>query len=223
VTREPHPNSPGRDPLASRNLGDPPLAEVYPLRRGGRAVPDRSRAPEIGAACHDTRKVSAPFTETEELRSGVEFGSTRGNTERQKTGPGARRRSAREPWCGHPTGPPWAALVMDRTFQVELRDTSAAGHAELAALVRRYGGDAGGAGTTLTVRAPTHGAAESIFHALEGDPRVISNAERASAEAQERLTKHRAEQEAARKADREAQLEAQNAELQARIADLERR
>jgi hypothetical protein len=73
----------------------------------------------------------------------------------------------------------------------------------------------------LTVRAPTHGAAESIFHALEGDPRVISNAERASAEAQERLTKYQAEQEAARKADREAQLEAENAELRARVAELE--
>jgi hypothetical protein len=112
---------------------------------------------------------------------------------------------------------------MDRTFQVELRDTSAAGRAELEALVRRYGGDAGGAGATLTVRAPTHGVAESIFHALERDPRVISNAERASAEAQERLTKHHAVLEAARKADREARLEARNAELQARIAELERR
>jgi hypothetical protein len=30
----------------------------YPLRVGGRVAPDRSRAPDIGAACHDTRKVA---------------------------------------------------------------------------------------------------------------------------------------------------------------------
>jgi hypothetical protein len=85
MARQPHPNPPGRDPPASRNLGDPPPAEVYPLKRGGRAVPVRTRPPDIGASCHDTRKVSPPFTETEELRSGVEFGSTRGNTGGHKT------------------------------------------------------------------------------------------------------------------------------------------
>jgi hypothetical protein len=110
---------------------------------------------------------------------------------------------------------------MERTFQVELRDPSAAGHAELEALVRRYGGDAGGAGTTLTVRAPTVAVAGSVFHALEADPRVVSNAERAAAEAAERLGKHQAEQEAARRADRIAQLEAQVAAQAARIAELE--
>jgi hypothetical protein len=85
ASRTPHPNPPGRDPVASRNLGDPPATEPYPLKRGGRAVPDRSRPPDIGAACHDTRKVSPPVAETEDLRSGVEFGSTRGNTKVQKT------------------------------------------------------------------------------------------------------------------------------------------
>jgi hypothetical protein len=33
----------------------------YPLRVGGRAVPDRSRAPDIGSACADT-DVVAPAT-----------------------------------------------------------------------------------------------------------------------------------------------------------------
>jgi hypothetical protein len=51
---------------------------------------------------------------------------------------------------------------------------------------------------------------------------VISNAERAAAEAQERLTKHLAEQEEARRRDRVVQLGQENAELQARIAELER-
>jgi hypothetical protein len=59
--------------------------EPYPLRRGGVAVPDRSRAPDIGAACHDTRKVSPALAFTDELRSGVEAIGTRGNREVQKT------------------------------------------------------------------------------------------------------------------------------------------
>jgi hypothetical protein len=60
--------------------------EPYPLKQGGVATPDRSREPDIGGACHDTRYTSPPVTHTEELRSGVEFGSTRGNNEQtQKT------------------------------------------------------------------------------------------------------------------------------------------
>jgi hypothetical protein len=64
-------------------LGDPPPAEVYPLKRGGRAVPDRSREPVIGPACGNTRAVvegdvSSPAPRfTEELRSGVDVGSPR--------------------------------------------------------------------------------------------------------------------------------------------------
>jgi hypothetical protein len=85
MAREPHPNPSGRDPLRSRNLGDPPLAEVYELKRGGRAVPDRSREPVIGPDCVDTDKTVPGVATTEELRSGVEFGSTPGNTEAQGT------------------------------------------------------------------------------------------------------------------------------------------
>jgi hypothetical protein len=59
--------------------------ESYPLRRGGRAVPDRTRPPDIGAACHDTRKVVRAPSFTDENRSGVEMGTTRGNNEVQKT------------------------------------------------------------------------------------------------------------------------------------------
>jgi hypothetical protein len=53
----------------------------YPLRHGGVATPDRSRTPDIGAACHDTRKVSPAPAFTDELRSGVERGTARGNNE----------------------------------------------------------------------------------------------------------------------------------------------
>jgi hypothetical protein len=60
--------------------------EPYPLKQGGRAVPDRSQPPRIGAACADTDCTSPAVASTEELRSGVEFGSTRGNSEQtQKT------------------------------------------------------------------------------------------------------------------------------------------
>jgi hypothetical protein len=92
MTRNPKRLAPG----TSRNsgyagpgtdLGDPPPAKVYPLKRGGRAVPDRSREPEIGSACGDTRAVvegdvaAATPRFTDELRSGVELGTTRGNNE----------------------------------------------------------------------------------------------------------------------------------------------
>ena len=107
------------------------------------------------------------------------------------------------------------------SFTVQLRDWSPAGRAELEALVRSRNGEPSGTGDELTVRAD-RSTAETIFHLLEGDPRVISNEERAAAAAQERLAEHQAEQEAARRADRVVQLEEQNAELRARIAELER-
>jgi hypothetical protein len=65
-------------------VGDEPPVGLYPPRRGGRAVPDRSREPRIGPACYDTDTVAPPSAFSEELRSGVEIG-TRGNTELQKT------------------------------------------------------------------------------------------------------------------------------------------
>jgi hypothetical protein len=59
VSRTPRPHRPGAgDQPASRVLGDPPPVELYPLRRGGRAVPDRSQPPRIGPACYDTDTVS---------------------------------------------------------------------------------------------------------------------------------------------------------------------
>ena len=66
-------------------IGDPPAIEVYPLRRGGRAVPDRSRSPAIGAACADTDRVPPAPAFTDENRNGVEMGTSRGNNEVQKT------------------------------------------------------------------------------------------------------------------------------------------
>jgi hypothetical protein len=86
VSRNPKPIKPGESfGGASRVLGDEPPVPPYPLRRGGVAIPDRSREPDIGAACHDTRKVSPPVAATEELRSGVELGSPRGTDVVQKT------------------------------------------------------------------------------------------------------------------------------------------
>jgi hypothetical protein len=51
-----------------RVIGDEPPVEVYPLERGGKATPDRSRPPRIGAACYDTDRVPAPPAFTDELR-----------------------------------------------------------------------------------------------------------------------------------------------------------
>jgi hypothetical protein len=110
---------------------------------------------------------------------------------------------------------------MPVTPRVTLRDTSPNARAELEALVRRYGGEPVGAGAELWANAPSIAATQAIFAALEADPRVISNEERAVEAAQQRLAEHQAEQEAARKADREAQLQAENAELRARVAELE--
>lgn len=59
--------------------------EPYPLRRGGKATPDRSQPPDIGAACHDTRKVSPAPASTDELRDGIEGIGTFGNNQVQKT------------------------------------------------------------------------------------------------------------------------------------------
>jgi hypothetical protein len=42
-------------------LGDPAPVAPYPIKRGGQAAPDRSRAPEIGPHC-DTRSVVASDT-----------------------------------------------------------------------------------------------------------------------------------------------------------------
>lgn len=68
-------------------LGDPSPVKPYPIERGGRAVPDRTREPVIGSACGDTRHVvegdttgTAPHF-TDELRQGVDLRSTRGNNE----------------------------------------------------------------------------------------------------------------------------------------------
>jgi hypothetical protein len=106
-------------------------------------------------------------------------------------------------------------------FTVQLRDSSPAGRAELETLVRSRNGEPSGTGDQLTVRSVNHRTAEAIFHLLEGDPRVISNEERAVQAQQERYAERQAEVEAAWRADRVAQLEAQVAEQAERIAELE--
>lgn len=80
-------------------VGDPQPSEVYPLKRGGRAVPDRSRTPEIGPACKTTgaqTRSDKRFSSSEENRGGVAVG-TYGNNEVQKTAQefGDARREAR--------------------------------------------------------------------------------------------------------------------------------
>ena len=57
----------------------------YPLRQGGQAVPDRSQPPDIGAACHDTRKVSPAPAFTAELSEGVKVGAVGNNVAVPKT------------------------------------------------------------------------------------------------------------------------------------------
>ena len=114
-------------------------------------------------------------------------------------------------------------MAFERSFTVELRDWSPSGLAELESLATRYGGHLHGSGPTVTVSASTRQTAETIFHALEADPRVVSNSERAEAATQARLAEHQAAVEEARRADRIVQLEAQVAEQAERIAELERR
>jgi hypothetical protein len=60
--------------------------EPYPLRRGGRAVPDRTRPPDIGAACHDTRKVSPAAYVDPEWNAGPEVGPRENLKSRQEHG-----------------------------------------------------------------------------------------------------------------------------------------
>jgi hypothetical protein len=88
MSRTPRSRRPGAgDQPASHVIGDPPPVAPYPLKRGGRAVPDRTRAPEIGPACHDSRKVTPAPAFTEELRRGVNVGSPTENVKaRQEHG-----------------------------------------------------------------------------------------------------------------------------------------
>jgi hypothetical protein len=89
MAREPMPIRPaGGFAGSGTDLGDPPPAKPYALKRGSRAaVPDRTRTPDIGPACGGTRfvvegDVSSPAPRfTEELREGVELGTSRGNNE----------------------------------------------------------------------------------------------------------------------------------------------
>jgi hypothetical protein len=88
--RTPQPHRPGNaNQPTNRVLGDEPPVAPYPLKRGGRAVPDRSREPSIGGACVDTDRLPPAFTE--ELRSGVETGLATENAKtRQEHGDAVR-------------------------------------------------------------------------------------------------------------------------------------
>jgi hypothetical protein len=106
------------------------------------------------------------------------------------------------------------------TITVEARDLSDNARAELETLTLRYGGiPVGWSGSQFTVRAgPGRSAAGTLRAVLENDPRVVSDLDRdvlARAEA--------AADRAGAVCDYQSQLEAQNAELRARVAGLERR
>jgi hypothetical protein len=86
MSRTPRPHRPGAgDSLSNRVIGDEPPVPPYPLRRGGVATPDRSQPSPIGPACYDTDTTAPAPAFTDELRSSVELGTTRGNNEVQKT------------------------------------------------------------------------------------------------------------------------------------------
>jgi hypothetical protein len=57
-------------------------------------VPGRTRTPDIGAACHETRKVAGKPATTEENRRGVDIGTPRGSSliAKQEAMDAARRR-----------------------------------------------------------------------------------------------------------------------------------
>jgi hypothetical protein len=75
-----------------RVVGDPPPVEVYPIERGGRAVPDRSREPRIGAACYDTDTVAPAARVDPSTNAGPEIGPVENAKTRQEFGE-ARRES----------------------------------------------------------------------------------------------------------------------------------
>jgi hypothetical protein len=82
MPRNPRSHRPGTgDQPPNHMVGDPPAAGEYPLRRGGRAVPDRSREPVIGPSCVDTDYVGPPVVVNPETNASSDFGSTRGNNE----------------------------------------------------------------------------------------------------------------------------------------------
>jgi hypothetical protein len=60
--------------------------EVYPLKRGGRAVPDRSQPPRIGPACYDTDYVGPPVVVNPETNAGPEVGPVDNTKTRQEHG-----------------------------------------------------------------------------------------------------------------------------------------
>jgi hypothetical protein len=91
MARKPLPLGPAQAFAESGELREPPPVKPYPIKRGSRpAVPDRSREPVIGP-CAETRQLVEGETLdptprfTPELRGGVEFGSSRGNDQVQKT------------------------------------------------------------------------------------------------------------------------------------------
>jgi hypothetical protein len=87
MARTPRPVQPNRGYAgAGRVLGDPPPVAAYPLRGGGRAVPDRTRPPDIGAACHDTRKTMPAASVDPDTNAGPSIGPVENAKTRQEHG-----------------------------------------------------------------------------------------------------------------------------------------
>jgi hypothetical protein len=96
MAREPQP----RDPRYRTTVGAPvdltaaveTPVEPYPLCRGGRAVPDRSREPVIGPACVDTDRLSPQAHIDPDWNAGPEVGPVENTKTRQEHGDMVRER-----------------------------------------------------------------------------------------------------------------------------------
>jgi hypothetical protein len=87
MSRSPKPIKPNQGYAGTgRALGDPPAVPPYPLRRGGKATPDRSEFRGIGPACVDT-DVTAPAARIDpESNRGPQVGPIENVKTRQEHG-----------------------------------------------------------------------------------------------------------------------------------------
>lgn len=114
AARMPNQILPGEGYAGEGGYGDDgPLHDTPPLYRAGRATPDRSQEPRIGPAAGSVRANlvadeawdPAPRF-TDELRSGVEMGTCRGNNDPEGAGTRQEFGDARRERRGVRTRPP---------------------------------------------------------------------------------------------------------------------
>jgi hypothetical protein len=83
-----------RDPRFRTTVGAPrdltdlveTPTEAYPLRKGGKATPDRNQPPRIGPACYDTDYTGPPVVVDPETNAGPEVGAVDDLKSRQEHG-----------------------------------------------------------------------------------------------------------------------------------------